>query len=55
MHLHQVVLDGGSADDDAHSHRDLLQALHQLHLGVLNLVALQSSKCTAGADVHARR
>ena len=48
MHLHQVVLNGSTTDDDAHSNRDLLQALHQLHFGVLDLVALQSNRCTAG-------
>lgn len=52
MHLHQVVLNGGTADDDVHSNRDLLQALHQLHFGVFDLVALQISRCTAGVDVY---
>jgi len=43
VHLHQVVLDRRAADDDAYSNRDLLQPLHQLHLGVLDFVALPSS------------
>ena len=41
MHLHQVVLDRGSADDDADSHGNEAQLLHKLHLGILHLVTLQ--------------
>ena len=41
MHLHQVVLDWRPADDDAHSHRYLVQPLHQLRLRVLDFVTLQ--------------
>ena len=42
VHLHQVVLDGRPRDNDAQSSWHLLHLLHQLHLGILQLVPLQS-------------
>lgn len=42
VHLHQVVLDGRPADDDAHSHRYLMQPLYKLCLRILDFVTLHA-------------